>query len=682
MAGQPVLKEESVWRDILSPANQGRKIGQIREADVAEVEFALTAAGASTWSQLPVLVKAEKLEAAAVALAKSDQLFQLIIHEAGKTLSNAVGEVREAVDFLNYYAAQLRKAEVLMAHAQPLGVSLVISPWNFPLAIPIGQVSAALAAGNTVILKPAEQSSMVALYATKLLHDAGIPKDALQCLPGRGESVGVALTSSGCFQSVLFTGSNETARRIESSLKKAHQQKGVEEPVFVAETGGINAMIVDSSALGEQVVSDVLQSAFDSAGQRCSALRLLCLQEDQAAHIMVLLKNAMLELTMGVPEFLQTDVGPVIDQEARDKIRNYIETCRARGLSVFQTAMPDSTAEGFFIAPTLIEVSSISEVNQEVFGPVLHVVRFSRDSLHQVLADIRRLGFGLTMGLHTRVDERIADVLSHSAVGNFYVNRNMIGAVVGVQPFGGEGLSGTGPKAGGPLMIPRLCRGLGLDWLEKMGVNEATFEQVRKLSLRSLVYVESLAEEAQGVRDRFDLFAKHISVQSKSAEKMSRLLYVPTVLTSITGEHNAWWMTKRGKVAVYAQDTDSLLRVSLFVLASGNQPVWVTEQKTKGTIESVYRQLPADLNRWVQLLPIDQIDRLSPEQRIDVVVCMDNLSLSFSGHGEIVRKINVSVENLDLVAYQESLMMSLLHERAISINTAAAGGNTSLMTMG
>ena len=385
-------------------------------------------------------------------------LLGLAVREAGKSIPDAVGEVREAVDFLRYYAAEVRREFDNATHV-PLGPVVCISPWNFPLSIFLGQVSAALAAGNAVLAKPAEQTPLIAAEAVRLLHEAGVPNDVVQLLPGRGETVGAALVAEPRTRGVLFTGSTDVARLIARTLaqRMGSGNDSVRQIPLIAETGGQNAMIVDSSALPEQVVQDVLQSAFDSAGQRCSALRVLCLQEEIAAGMLHMLKGAMRELVTGNPDRLATDVGPVIDREARDNIERHVDAMRSQGHAIYRLPLPQEAAAETFVPPTLIELDSIRTLKREVFGPVLHVVRFRRDGLDALLDDIRATGYGLTFGVHSRIDETIERVIAGVRAGNIYVNRNMIGAVVGVQPFGGHGLSGTGPKAGGPHYLVRFA---------------------------------------------------------------------------------------------------------------------------------------------------------------------------------------------------------------------------------
>ena len=442
-------------RSVLNPGNCQDCVGTVSETDVAAVHGAVSAADAAwpAWNATPVAERANALEKAANILeARMAELMGLIMREAGKTAANAVSEVREAIDFLRYYASEARRT--LQDGQQALGPIVCISPWNFPLAIFVGQIAAALAAGNTVLAKPAEETPLIAFAATKILYEAGIPPDALQFLPGDG-TVGAALVAASGIQAVMFTGSTEVARLINQTLAKRLSSRG-RPIVLIAETGGQNAMIVDSSALAEQVVADVIASAFDSAGQRCSALRILCLQEDVADRTLAMLKGAMQELQIGNTSVLATDVGPVISLAAKLKIDGYIADMRNKNFAITSAPLPSETDHGTFVPPTLIEINSIADMGAEVFGPVLHVLRFQRNGLDALIAGINAMGYGLTFGLHTRLDETIAHVTSHIKAGNLYVNRNTIGAVVGVQPFGGRGLSGTGPKAGGPLYLQRL----------------------------------------------------------------------------------------------------------------------------------------------------------------------------------------------------------------------------------
>ncbi len=404
------------------------------------------------WAELPPAERAAILcKAADLLEAARPDFITLLVTEGRKTIPNAIAEIREAVDFLRYYAAGI--ADWQNTTHLPLGTVVCISPWNFPLAIFLGQVAAALAAGNKVLAKPAEETPEIAQKAVQLLWAAGVPASALHYIPGDG-AVGAALVGDPHTDGVIFTGSTQVARLIQAQLADRLGADGRPVPL-IAETGGQNAMIVDSSALPEQVVADVLSSAFDSAGQRCSALRVLCVQEEAAPKILAMLKGAMAELTVGPPDRLATDIGPVITEEARKNILDYIDSMRAAGHPIFQISAP---ADGHFVPPTLIEISSLDALGPEIFGPVLHVLRFPRTGILDLVDQINATGYALTFGLHTRITETEEAVTKRAAAGNIYVNRNITGAVVGVQPFGGHGLSGTGPKAGGPLYLHRLLR--------------------------------------------------------------------------------------------------------------------------------------------------------------------------------------------------------------------------------
>ena len=397
----------------------------------------------------------------------------LAVREAGKTIPDALAEMREAADFCRYYAARARED---FAAVVPLpgptgesnrlalrgrGVFGCISPWNFPLAIFTGQVAAALAAGNTVVAKPAEQTPLIAARAVEILHAAGVPGDALHLLPGPGESVGAALVGDERVGGVAFTGSTEVARLINRALA------GRDGPIapLIAETGGQNAMIVDSSALPEQVTSDVLLSAFGSAGQRCSSLRVLFVQEDIAKRLTAMIAGAMEELTLGDPGLLSTDIGPVIDADAKRVLENHAKRLESLGRVLMRCKAGPETGRGTFFPPMMAEIETMGVLEREVFGPILHIVRYSAGKLDRVLEQVNATGYGLTLGIHSRIDETVRYIHERVRVGNAYVNRSMIGAVVGAQPFGGEGLSGTGPKAGGPHYLHRFAteRTLSID---------------------------------------------------------------------------------------------------------------------------------------------------------------------------------------------------------------------------
>jgi RHH-type proline utilization regulon transcriptional repressor/proline dehydrogenase/delta 1-pyrroline-5-carboxylate dehydrogenase len=429
------------------------------DPDMAAEAVRSAAQAAGDWDRLGGERRARILEQAAdLYEANRARLVSFLVREAGKTLANGVSEVREAVDFLRYYAAGARRDfaapadlggptgeyNCLSLHGR--GVFACISPWNFPLAIFTGQIAAALAAGNGVAAKPAEQTPLTGFLGIQLLHEAGVPPAVLQFLPGSGGEIGARLVTNPLVSGVAFTGSTETAKAISRALA---DRPGPIIPL-IAETGGINAMIVDSTALPEQVVRDVVRSAFDSAGQRCSALRLLLLQEEVADRILVMLKGAMRELELGDPLNYATDIGPIIDAEAAARLEQHKKSLRDAGRELIDLDIPEACSHGTFVAPALYELDEVGALKEEVFGPILHVVRYRAQDLEAVCEEINAMAYGLTLGLHSRIAATADFVADRMHVGNIYINRNQIGAVVGVQPFGGEGLSGTGPKAGGP----------------------------------------------------------------------------------------------------------------------------------------------------------------------------------------------------------------------------------------
>ena len=452
---------------VRNPAT-GAVVGHVVEAEVAAIDQAFAAARAAQddWSLAGGAFRAARLERAADLFEEAEpRLLSLATDEAGKTLADAVAELREAVDFLRYYAAEARahferpvmlpgptgeRNELLL---EGRGVFVCISPWNFPLAIFTGQVAAALAAGNAVLAKPAEQTPLIAAVAVELLHAAGIPTDVLHLLPGRGETVGAVLTSHPEIAGVAFTGSTEVARAINRTLAARDGPIAT----LIAETGGANAMIVDSSALPEQVARDAVASAFQSAGQRCSALRLLCVQEDVAGTMIEMIAGAMAELNVGDPADPATDVGPIIDAEAQANIAAYVAAARAEGRVLAEADRLLLPGGGHFVPPVMVRLDKVTDLSREIFGPVLHVATWKAGELDQLIDAINASGYGLTLGVHTRIDSVAAHIAARAQVGNVYVNRNQIGAIVGSQPFGGRGLSGTGPKAGGPHYLFRFA---------------------------------------------------------------------------------------------------------------------------------------------------------------------------------------------------------------------------------
>jgi RHH-type proline utilization regulon transcriptional repressor/proline dehydrogenase/delta 1-pyrroline-5-carboxylate dehydrogenase len=656
---------------LLNPADHTDLVGHVIEATAADVDHALAQAEAAfpAWSSTPPPQRAAHLEAAADALeADLPRLMAILVREAGKTAANAVAEVREAVDFLRFYAAQVRDDFDNATH-RPLGPVLCISPWNFPLAIFLGQVSAALAAGNVVLAKPAEQTPLIAAEAVRALWAAGVPHGAVQLLPGRGETVGAQLASDPRMRGVLFTGSTEVARILQRTLAGRTDARGRAIPL-VAETGGQNAMVVDSSALAEQVVQDVLVSAFDSAGQRCSALRVLCLQEDAADRVLEMLLGAMAELRVGNPDRLAIDVGPVIDADARANLLRHIEQMRAKGRRVVQVCAPNlhPLDGGTYVLPTLVELESLSELTREVFGPVLHVVRFRREELDGLLAQINATGYGLTLGLHTRIDETIARVLRAAHAGNVYVNRNMVGAVVGVQPFGGEGLSGTGPKAGGPLYLYRLLAERPADVLPRIMSAQSSPSPTGGGQGGGSTADPSLAALTSWASSLGDVSLADACSRYAALTRTGH----PVLLPGPTGERNTWTLVPRSAVLCLARaDADRLLQLAA-VLASGAQAVWPADAR------ALWQRLPADVQPRVQLAS----DWSAPTVAFEAVLLHGDVE-------ELARVQRVLAERDGPVIAVERLdpgdaaipLERLVVERCVSVNTAAAGGNATLMTL-
>ncbi|ELY3542529.1 trifunctional transcriptional regulator/proline dehydrogenase/L-glutamate gamma-semialdehyde dehydrogenase [Cronobacter turicensis] len=658
---------------VINPAEPRDIVGYAREATEAEVAQALQSAvnNAPIWFATPPQERAAILERAAVLMEDQTQtLIGILVREAGKTFANAIAEVREAVDFLRYYAGQVRDDFDNETH-RPLGPVVCISPWNFPLAIFTGQVAAALAAGNSVLAKPAEQTPLIAAQGIQILLDAGVPQGVVQLLPGLGETVGAQLTGDPRVRGVMFTGSTEVATLLQRNIADRLDPQGRPTPL-IAETGGLNAMIVDSSALTEQVVVDVVASAFDSAGQRCSALRVLCLQEEIADHTLTMLKGAMSECRMGNPGRLTTDIGPVIDADAKAGIERHIQTMRAKGRKVFQAARDNSMdarewQTGTFVTPTLIELESFDEMKKEVFGPVLHVVRYNRNNLAGLIEQINKAGYGLTLGVHTRIDETIAQVTGSAHVGNLYVNRNMVGAVVGVQPFGGEGLSGTGPKAGGPLYLYRLLasrpEAAVQTTLERHDARYAQDAQVKALITRPH---QALTEWAAG-RPELKALCEHYLALSQSG--------VQRTLPGPTGERNTYTLLPRERVLCLADNEQDLLVQLAAATSAGSRVLWVDEPLQR----TLAKQLPAAVNAIIDFAKPDVLF----SQFFDAVI--------YHGDSDQLRALceKVAAREGAIVSVQgfargetNLLLERLWLERSLSVNTAAAGGNASLMTIG
>ena len=631
---------------LTNPAQRGDIVGHVTEATATDVATALASASAYAmdWQTVAPSARADALERAAdLYETHTLELMALAIREAGKSLPNAIAEVREAVDFLRYYAQEVRHETNVLA----LGPVTCISPWNFPLAIFTGQVAAALAAGNVVLAKPAEQTPLIAHRAVQLLHEAGIPRAALQFLPGRGEVVGAGLCNDARVKGVIFTGSTEVAQLINRTLAKRAVAEHCDIPL-IAETGGQNAMIVDSSSLPEQVVSDAISSAFDSAGQRCSALRVLFLQEDIADKTIKMLKGAMSELKIGSPDRLVTDIGPVIDTEAQQNLLSHIEKTKRSAVAHFSLGVP-ADATGTFVPPTVLEIRSLDELTKEVFGPVMHVIRYRRDELPKVVESINASGFGLTLGVHSRIDETIEYIVSRAHVGNIYVNRNIVGAVVGVQPFGGEGKSGTGPKAGGPLYLKRLQR--------------------------EAAPVEVHARQSSPCIDALTVWANNKGKPQLAAlaEQYVRTTPLGTqiVLPGPTGERNTLHYEPRGAIACFAATPDALLNQLAAVLATGNVAIVVPQTPAV---------VPADLPDAVRdrIRVVGDVNGMQDGFQIALV----ESTLAAQWRTPLAERDGALISVIETTGQGTIPLWRLIAERALCVNTTAAGGNASLMTLG
>lgn len=647
IVGVAALKEAS---EVLNPADQRDVVGTVCYASSEDVSRAIEVAESSQadWHSKSPADRAGILERAADLLEENRVSFMaLAVREAGKSYLNAVSEVREAVDFLRYYASLIRKDFSNETH-KPLGTIVCISPWNFPLAIFLGQVTAALAAGNNVLAKPAESTSLIAVEAVKLMHKAGVPAEALQLVLGRGNDIGTALVSDKRIAGVMFTGSTKVAQSIAGHLVGRLGRNGQPVP-FVAETGGLNAMIVDATALPEQAIVDIVNSAFDSAGQRCSALRLLCVQDEAMPRILPLLKGAMAELRTGAPGFLKTDVGPVISQRARDGIMEHIVRFKDKKHEVFSAPLiEEETDHGFFVPPTLIKVHSVEEIGGEVFGPVLHVMSYHRRGLETLVKDINATGYGLTFGVHSRLPSTINRLVEKINAGNIYVNRNMVGAVVGVQPFGGRGLSGTGPKAGGPLAVRR---------------------QLAEVPFCSLGSKKELSPMARSWL--LWLRAVDAPLAQEVLPWMSHgLLGMTLEMPSPVGETNDYSLTERGQALILAETEAGLKRLISYAISCGNSVAIMASPELTACLKT----LPEVVSKEVTIVK----NKGDIDDSAFILSETNNETL-----WQIVRDLLKEGKQPVPLVYlgnPETLRPEwLLEEKHVSNNVAAAGGNARLM---
>jgi len=698
---------------VINPANNLEVLAYLEKDDADGMKRKLHSCqdAFKSWSSKPVSERAEVLFKTADALEKNmDELMAICIKEAGKTPQDSVAEVREAVDFCRYYAIN---AEKLMADQslKSLGVVLCISPWNFPLAIFLGQVSAAMVCGNTVMAKPAEQTSLIAVRAIEIMSECGLPDGVVSIVQARGSQVGQVIVPDERIKAVMFTGSTDVG----SWMAKTLAMRGGEPIPLIAETGGQNCMIVDSTALPEQVVDDVIASGFQSAGQRCSALRVLFVQDGIADKVINMIRGAMKELHVGDPAYLSTDVGPVIDNKALSNLEHHAEKMKTDGSLLHICEMDkEETKDGTFFAPRLYEIDHLSVLEEEVFGPCVHVIRFKPENLEDVMSQIVEAKFGLTMGIHSRIGEKCAYLAERSVAGNVYVNRNMIGAIVGVQPFGGRGLSGTGPKAGGPHYLTRLVKSSGIEEVAPLSdeqlssknelanadVSNQFEQQIKQLKKNFYEWrYEPLTSRLSVIRQ----ILAHLSADNKAAKlipeldssivaarrqllKIENKLALPIQLPGPTGESN--WLSFEGRgvlVSLFDQQSnvETWMISLLSALAAGNTLVVVVEDKQQNKIADLFVDAIFEIGITDNILKIIKLSELNSALKDENIsgAIVDSQS---DWQGYLAQKIAertgeilpvICETDLDILFYR------LITEKTVSIDTTAAGGNASLMTM-
>lgn len=683
--GKPV---EAELHKAYNPADQQQLIGHYSNASEKDILRALESAYTAQpdWNALGHSARADLLEKVADLMERdSAELIGVIAAEGGRTLGDGVSEVREAVDFCRYYALKARQlsAQGLQGH----GVFLCISPWNFPLAIFVGQIAAALAAGNTVIAKPAAQTPATATTAIRLFHQAGIPGTALHLLLGSGSQIGKLLISDSRIAGIAFTGSTVTAQRINQQL--AARPGG---PIpFIAETGGQNCMVVDSTALPEQVVDDVITSAFQSAGQRCSALRVLFIQEDIADNTLKMLTGAMASMTAGDPQKLSSDLGPVIDKAAQDELQAHIDRMHKEAKFIAKVGLDNSCANGSYIAPHVFEISSLDQLQEEVFGPILHVIRYSSDQLGAVIEQINNTGYGLTLGIHSRIEAFAEKVFRNTIAGNTYINRNMVGAVVGVNPFGGRGLSGTGPKAGGPNYLLRFsAANNSAEYKQEFAIDLEGTRPANTAIVNSAV--KAIAKwQSTSIDSRLSIIGQCNPEFMPVIEVVARKkLANPIQLPGPTGEDNQLLVFGRGLMVLVVTESDLLASAEKQIacaLLCGCPIIVAADQVHKTTLDAIqadYLQagLPSGL---LQIEPIESLASLIQNNSIEGLIA-NSLNIDSSALREVMAKRNGSIIPLiewpkDNRGYNYHWLLWFLSERTRTENLVARGGNTQLFNL-
>ncbi len=649
--------DDAMSHKVINPADFSDNMGDVIYATQRQLDESLNRAQEAFKENNNNQLIIQSLERAA-DLYESNQaeLMSLAMREAGKTYQDAIDEVREAVDFLRYYANLAQK--VIPNKREALGIFVCISPWNFPLAIFTGQIAAALSAGNVVIAKPAESTSLIAYRATQLLLEAGIPLGILQLALGEGPDVGSYLASHPSIAGVAFTGSTQVAKAIKHNLV----MNGNAKARVIAETGGLNAMVVDSTALSEQVTRDVLDSAFKSAGQRCSALRILLIQDECFDETVSMIKGAMLELKLGDPKYLSTDCGPVINKDAKTKLQNHIDRLNTQNKVI--AAVNNELSDGYYVAPTIIQLDSIDEINEEFFGPILHVIRYSSDNLMDTIDRLNAKGYGLTFGIHSRIKKQVDEITSRVNAGNIYVNRNQVGAIVGSQPFGGEGLSGTGPKAGGLHALHGYSRNLQ---------HGKTSEQILKL-YDGHVEVNSLIKPSLSFDEKFikKLQQEFFSIDVQFFEFLHETVNTYALkhsLPSPTGETNELSYQAKGAALCLGPSSADALIQTIMALALGNSAISLITQKNYSSLI----KLGFDKNNIIRLINGPN-SNLFNSKKYDTILYFGDL-LSVERELENKREEIIPIMNSIYEPWQ------LVKERVITIDTTASGGNANLLAL-
>ena len=695
LLSHPIVDGQDVRGDLhpaYNPANQKELIGYNSKVDQTSIMTALESAHRTqpAWNALGHHARADLLDRVADLIERDcPRLIGVIAIEGGRTLPDGLSEVREAIDFCRYYSLQARSLPA--QGLQGLGVFLCISPWNFPLAIFVGQIAAALAAGNTVIAKPAAQTPAIAACAIRLFHKAGVPSTALQLLLGSGSKIGTSLIGDSRIAGIAFTGSTGTAQIINRQL--AARSGG---PIpFIAETGGQNCMIVDSTALPEQVVDDVIASAFQSAGQRCSALRVLFIQTDIADNTLEMLAGAMASLKAGDPRLLCSDLGPVIDNGARTELQKHIDRMHKEATFIASVALEDQCADGSFIPPHVFEIRSLDQLTEEVFGPVLHVIRYSSDQLGAVIQQINDTGYGLTLGIHSRIQAFTETVFRNTIAGNTYINRNMVGAVVGVNPFGGRGLSGTGPKAGGPNYLLRYSGPLMQpDTQPEPQYAWSIKRNPQPHPEQSLVTNAAAAMakwQATAVNRRLEIIGKCQTVFASQLAVIAReKLGQPTQLPGPTGEDNKLSLHGRGLMVLIVRQQDSLIEAQKQIAAAllcGCAVIITAEGSQQNALTAVQKdyQRAGVEKALIQIEPMVSLVTLVQNNAVEAVIA-NSLNTDSAGLRQLMAQRNGSI--IPLIEWPENdagytyhWLLSLLTERTRTENLVAKGGNTQLFNL-